>query len=284
MFSYGAIDGEGDGRHFTLLKEGRTPIAHFEEWVTIFLAWWAVPVTLLGFWLRYLPRHEWVGTWLQIGLLVVAVALAIIFYRSAARTLRGDEPQPFGWRAPWRDRRAYQIAGIVFAAIVFSVFSYGAIDGERIRNPDLTDVRTWVPWAFERVGFSTFANFREEDVSTKPANYWELSAEDRNKSVKGASLSSRNLRYADAVRAFLVNADLFLANLQGAYLGSANLQRAFLLDANLQGVNLRGAKLQGADLRFAKGLTQKQLEQACGDAETKLPGGFSIKPCPEASK
>ncbi len=256
-------------RHFTLLKAGRPPIARFEEWVTILLAWWVVPLTLGLFWLRYLPRHEWLGTRLHIGLLVVSVAAAIVFYRLTARTLRGDEPQPFRWKTPWRDRRAYQIAGIVATGVVLSVLSHGAIEGVRNFNPisglrtdpDFTDVRRWVPWAFERLGFSTFANFVEEDVSTKPANYWQLSAEDRNKSVKGASLRGRDLRYADASRAFLANADLRRANLQGADLRGANLQGANLYSANLQEANLWRAlltraalfeaNLQGADLFFA---------------------------------
>ena len=334
-------------RHFTLLKEGRAPIAVFEEWVTIFLAWWTVPATLFGFWLRYLPLHEWWGTGLHIGLMVVSVALAVIFYRSAARTLRGGESQPFHWRAPWRDRRAYQSSVIVLVGVVLSVLSYGAINGVPSGKPNFTDVRTWAPWTFERLGYSTFADLRETDISTKPANYWQLSPEDRIKSVRGASLRGRNLRYANAVRAFLVNAGLREANLQGAYLGEAklqaadlqraNLQNADLRDANLQGADLRlanlqgvdlwraklqravlrganlqganlsfadlngatldfanlqgaklgGANLEGADLRFAKGLTQEQLDVACGDAETKLPdylSDYKMNPCPEASK
>ncbi len=321
-------------RHFKLLQEDRPLMAKLKELVTILLAWWVVPATLFGFWLRYLPRHEWGGTSLHIGLLVVSAALAVIFYRSAARTLRGAERQPFGWRAPWRDRRAYQSAGVVLAGVVLSVLSYGAIEGVRKlefgifrTDPDFTDVRRWVPWAFERLGYSTFANFREEDVSAKPANYWELSPEVRNESVRSASLRESDLRYADAEKAFLVKADLRKANLQGADLERANLQGADLRFANLQGANLFGAKLQaarleraelqeanlrfaklqgadlvranlqeadldnadlqGADLRFAKGLTQEQLDRACGDADTKLPEHLKdhkMKPCPEESK
>src|SRR3712207_6976509 len=41
------------------------PLTRLENVVTIFLAWWVVPLTLLTFWLRYLPRHDWWGTGLQ---------------------------------------------------------------------------------------------------------------------------------------------------------------------------------------------------------------------------
>ena len=44
-------------RHFERLRE-RPFTSHMEEWFTIFLAWWAVPITLAGFWLLYLPRGD----------------------------------------------------------------------------------------------------------------------------------------------------------------------------------------------------------------------------------
>ena len=35
----------------------------------------------------------------------------------------------------------------------------------------------------------------------------------------------------------------------------------------------------GTDLRHVKGLTQKQLDVACGDATTKLPPGLHVHTC-----
>ncbi len=222
-------------RHFKLLKENRPLIAKLKEWVTIFLAWWAVPATLFGFWLRYLPRHEWAGTGLNIGLLVVSVGFAIIFYHSAAATLRGNERQKFSWKTPWRDRRTYQSAGIALVAVVFSLLSLAAIQGD--------------PWT--RLAFPPLAtaNLREADVSTKPEN-WRGEEKDIPL-VKGASLRGSDLRYADAESAFLVKADLRFANLQGANLGGADLQGANLGGADLQGAKLQGAKLVSADLQGA---------------------------------
>ncbi len=167
-------------RHFGRLKKGRPLMAHLEEWVTILLAWWVVPATLFGFWLRYLPRHEWVGTWLHIGLLVASVAAAIIFYRSAARTLRGDERQPLRWKTFWQERRTYQSVGTVLVAIVLWVMSYGAINGIRpVGDPsfsdvEFTDVRTTVPWVFAQLGYSPFLDLVEADVSIKPSNWTGL--------------------------------------------------------------------------------------------------------------
>ena len=49
--------------------------------------------------------------------------------------------------------------------------------------------------------------------------------------------------------------------------------------AVLTGARLAGADLSGAVLEGAEGLTQRQLDQACGDEETKLPPGLIVAPC-----
>jgi hypothetical protein len=55
------------------------------------------------------------------------------------------------------------------------------------------------------------------------------------------------------------------------------LFRANLSGQWLVGEDLRGANLTGADLRDARDLTQEQLDKACGNADTKLPGGLTLK-------
>ncbi len=105
--------------------------------------------------------------------------------------------------------------------------------------------------------------------------------------LQKAKLGDAKLQKANLQGANLQGAHLSRAKLQGAHLSFANLQKADLGYANLQGAHLRGANLRGADLREAKGLTQEQLDRACGDAETKLPDSlkdYKIKPCPEEGK
>jgi uncharacterized protein YjbI with pentapeptide repeats len=114
-------------------------------------------------------------------------------------------------------------------------------------------------------------------------------------SLVNANLSGANLHYANLSGAYLLdanlsNANLSEANLSGAHLGVANLSgadlfKASLINANLSGADLSDAKLRdanlsGADLSEAHGLSQTQLDEACGDANTKLPEGLKPpKPC-----
>jgi hypothetical protein len=87
----------------------------------------------------------------------------------------------------------------------------------------------------------------------------------------------RNHRGADLITARLHGADLRGADLRGAYLLGAELGEADLRRADLIGADLRGADVRGADLREALFLTQPQVDAACGDARTRLPG-WAVRP------
>lgn len=58
-------------------------------------------------------------------------------------------------------------------------------------------------------------------------------------------------------------------NLSGQWLIKEDFSRA-----DLSGANLSRTDLTGADLSGAKNLTQEQLDKACGNADTKPPGGL----------
>jgi len=65
----------------------------------------------------------------------------------------------------------------------------------------------------------------------------------------------------------------------GANLTNASFVGAYLEGANFAGATLSGTNLSGAQLARATGLTQSQLNQACGDASTILPGSLRIRAC-----
>jgi hypothetical protein len=44
-------------------------------------------------------------------------------------------------------------------------------------------------------------------------------------------------------------------------------------------MNLEGADISGADLRNAEGLTQAQLNAACGNRLTRVPPRFRVRSC-----
>ena len=69
-----------------------------------------------------------------------------------------------------------------------------------------------------------------------------------------------------------------------AGLSAVNFDDAVLVVGSLHGSNFNNANLakanfSGSDLSTATGLTQTQLNAACGDAETWLPMGLSLPAC-----
>jgi uncharacterized protein YjbI with pentapeptide repeats len=90
-----------------------------------------------------------------------------------------------------------------------------------------------------------------------------------NANLSGANLSVANLFGARFNNSNMSKADLSQVSAVGAYFGSSNLS----------GANLTGANLSGADLSIARGLSQTQLNRACGDHMTRLPAGKTIPRC-----
>ena len=108
-----------------------------------------------------------------------------------------------------------------------------------------------------------------------------------------------NLQGADLTNTCVKEHDLHGANFDGANatlmcMSFANFTNASFRGTELSGANLAGAKMDGADLTGAKtsityflgtdlthvkGLTQKLLDVACGDAKTKLPPGLRVHTC-----
>ena len=63
-----------------------------------------------------------------------------------------------------------------------------------------------------------------------------------------------------------------------------NFEDAVLVGGSFSGAkfnnaNLAKANFSGSDLSTATGLTQTQLNAACGDAKTRLPMGLSLPAC-----
>lgn len=116
--------------------------------------------------------------------------------------------------------------------------------------------------SYQNIGGRDFsgARIRQAELS--------LTQADRTR-FHGANLSLANLFGARMTGADLTDTNLSHATLVGSYLGGARFN----------GAVLTGANLSGAEAEDAVGLTQAQLNDACGDATTQLPSGLTIPRC-----
>ena len=260
--------------HVALLKQDRPEFSRSQTALSVFLAYWVVPLTLVFLWGRYLTRHEWVGTGVHVALLVLSIAIAITLHTKAASALRGVARVS----VPWKKR--LWLKGTYLAAFAILSMASGLIWRSELAMTGET--------AFFR------ADLAGQDVSTKPPS-WTGEKEKETEEialVKPARLRRANLRRATAAGAFLVKADLSQADLRRANLlmadlreadfsradlheanlalvdlSRANLIMADLRGANLFGADLRDAKLNGADLRGAnllgaRGVSPDQVKSA----------------------
>ncbi|MBV9851931.1 MAG: pentapeptide repeat-containing protein, partial [Armatimonadetes bacterium] len=243
-------------RHFVQLQGRRPPLASLQAGLCILLAWWAVPFSLLMFWMRYVRLHDTLGTALHILMLFAATWAGIQLYRLAVATLDRDDVRLLRWRQPLRDPNIYRYGAIALAVCAVPAFlSYGAFWGrlpgdtpqEAGHTSLASDVSGWVVDMMEdHLGDRPFLDINGADICVKPANWTATDKEVL--SVKEADLKKRNLRYARAYHTFLARADLQGSDLECADLRQADLQRAELQGADLRGTNLCGADLQGAIL------------------------------------
>jgi hypothetical protein len=106
-----------------------------------------------------------------------------------------------------------------------------------------------------------------------------IGADLTNTCVKGGNLEGAQFDRANAVLMCMSYADFRDASFRNTDLAGANLAHAKVDGADFTGADLSITSIKGTDLTHAVGLTQKQLDQACGDTETKAPAGLNVKIC-----
>lgn len=119
-------------------------------------------------------------------------------------------------------------------------------------------------------------------------------ADFNNRTLKNKNFAGARLRQADMglgifngtsfaggdLRDINGSAALFgRVNFANANLTNANFVGAYLERANFSGATLTGVNFSGAELGTATGLTQRQMDQTCGDEATVLPRGIRIPVC-----
>ncbi|HOZ27686.1 MAG TPA: pentapeptide repeat-containing protein [Hyphomonadaceae bacterium] len=112
--------------------------------------------------------------------------------------------------------------------------------------------------------------------------------------LPGLDLSGARLRQADLSlstfdKSKFADANMSIVNAFGLRAENADFTKVDLADATLvggwfagsdfTGAKLDNANLSGSDFETSKGLTQTQLNTACGDASTKLPKGLKLQAC-----
>ncbi len=119
------------------------------------------------------------------------------------------------------------------------------------------------------------------------ADFSNLEMKDRDFAgarLRQADFSAAVMNHTSFAGGDLRDVNAYGAVLSGASFAGTNLTNATFVGAYLEGANFRGATLagvnfSGAEMERAVGLTQGQLNEACGDGATTLPRGLRLRPC-----
>ena len=210
------------------------------------------------------------GTWL-------AVCLAALAPSPAQAASCKSEPAPsIDWQDCSKASLVLQDSALENANLFSTDFSYTDLRNSNLAGANFekaTLIRSSLAGSkAEKTNFNRVEGYRTvfSEISAPGASF--VSAELQRADFTGADLTGVDFEKAELGRANFTDAVI-----TGGRFSMANLARAQLQAAKFEGpLALDGAFLflthiEGMDLSQATGLQQWQIEQACGDQNTKLP-------------
>ena len=89
--------------HFDLLKDDLPQLSRFQKYLSVLLAWWSVPITLIIIWMGYLRRHDSKITFfIHISITLISLIAGSIFYCKMVDTLQGAKFRNFFKKDFWQ--------------------------------------------------------------------------------------------------------------------------------------------------------------------------------------
>jgi uncharacterized protein YjbI with pentapeptide repeats len=97
--------------------------------------------------------------------------------------------------------------------------------------------------------------------------------------LAGAKMSNSVFSRSNFTRSVMTRADASATEFVEANFTDADLTYVNFANADVTDAIFMRTRINGADLAQAHGLTQAQLNQACGDAQTQTPRGLRVRTC-----
>lgn len=174
-----------------------------------------------------------------------------------------------------------------------SNFSRSNLSGAKFHKSNLTGASFHKAYLMRvEGGYTNMHNSNLRDatlIEARLTNSDISNADLRRADLTKGVFSNSNFVFSDLTSSDAVGADFRSANFANATLNhgdfsdvdftKSNFIKTKFGDAILTNANFMGANLSGANLLNVQGLTQVQLDSACGDDKTILPNGLALKQC-----
>lgn len=211
---------------------------------------------------------------------VMALAAMLAATGASAQQCRADPAPGINWNGC--GKRSLMLSGSNFerASLASADLSFTDLRDSNFNGADLTKaklIRTWLGNAkASQANFSKIEAYRADFQKAQASGANFTAAELERSSFKDAELTGARFAKAELSRV-----DFGGATITGTDFAYANLARTDFTNAKFKGsLNFASAfflftRIEGVDLSAAKGLEQHQLDMACGDDKTRLPGSLT---------
>lgn len=207
--------------------------------LSFLLIWCLPPLTILGFWARYIVVHDLAGSLTHVAIFGIALLTGIAGLRLTAAALGRSLSVKVSPAA-----LAIDMMVAIAATAAMTAASRQAIADRptfaRHLDAAYGDGGHLIPNLLQSLGFRNYANLMYQPLTEKF---------DERKAGKIARMANADLRYANAYGAYMAYGDLFGLNAESARLGRANMSSTDLRCANLANADLYDANLADADLQ-----------------------------------
>lgn len=243
--------------------------ARLEAWIGLLLGWWLVPIVLLFYWGRYVVAHDWLGTGIQVGLIILSTCVGLTHLLVSRNALNSvsDSAAPGQDPALTRHQRLIVVATSAFLGAILIYLSNGAFYGLRAEDCERSDADPDCTrfGAARHIWLSALRQEPHADVRgfrfvARPHNWADLEIDtvaltNYLDAQRGLIASKKDLRNLMAANAFLPG-----SRLVNTVLDRANFHHSVLSGSRLEGVSLLGATLTDAAFQHAE-IISSELEQ-----------------------
>ena len=161
----------------------------FQHFIIVILVWWLVPITLFGFWYKYMIVKSFPPIFFLIICCIFASDLSIYFYRTSKKTLTGKTISD--------DAPPNTINGLHIKACIFNLLLFLVLSGIKFVFPSF--------WS-GNMQYENMSGMRLSFLDLRYANFTGADLSDAN--LKGSKLNSADLRAANLTNADLSGVDL----------------------------------------------------------------------------
>lgn len=203
-------------------------------YLTLIILFFVTPATLIAYWLRYIPKHDYIGSMIHSSLILICICFSFVTWHKIKSTAKLDHNNSFPYK-----RFIATIA--ILGCVMFSI-SLGITTSLKFPITSM-----YLDVSFQKLTQSTESKSTQRiRQSTKKINEYGFILDDQN--LYRANMFHINLQYGSLINTILSHTDLRKADLSNSEMKQADFTYARLDNAIMRNVSAIRANFDHAQL------------------------------------